>query len=69
MCAVKKLRSFSVGIMSLYVVELLICAYLRENEGQLKLYMNIPKGIGGIMHKLYPLLMFKLGDHSQFYEK
>ena len=41
---------------------LLICGYLRQNENELKLYMNIPTGIVTIMQKLYPVFIFKFGD-------
>ena len=47
-------------------LELLICGYLRENEDELELYMNIPDGFAKIMHDLYPLLLFKFGDHCKF---
>ena len=40
----------------------LISGYIREKEKEWILYMNIPDGIGQIIHKLYPLLMFKFGD-------
>ena len=43
-------------------VELLIYGYLRKKEKELTLYMNIPTGIAQIMHKLYPLLLFRFGD-------
>ena len=46
-------------------IELLICGYVRENEITLRLFMNIPDGIVQIMHSLYPLLLFKFGDHKQ----
>ena len=41
---------------------LLISGYIREKEEEFNLHMNIPVGIGKIIHELYPLLLFKFGD-------
>lgn len=43
-------------------LELLISGYIREEERKLGLYMHIPDGIDRIMHKFYPLLLFKFGE-------
>ena len=44
---------------------LLINGYLKEQETELDLFMNIPDGIDKIMQKLYPLLLFKFGDFKK----
>ena len=46
-------------------IEFLICGYIRENEEELKLYMNIPSGIAEIIHELYPVLLFRFGDCTE----
>ena len=45
-------------------LNLLISGYLRDNEEQLNLTMNIPAGIDKIIHSLYPILLFKFGDYN-----
>ena len=37
-------------------LELLICGYIRRNENDLKLFMNLPAEITQILHKSYPVL-------------
>ena len=44
---------------------LLICGYVREKEQEYKFFMNVPDGILKIMHELYPLLLFKFGEHRK----
>ena len=43
-------------------LELLISGFVRKHEDKLKLFMIIPVGITQIMHRFYPLLLFKFGD-------
>ena len=45
-------------------LDLLIGGYIREKETEYELYMNIPDGINKIMHDLYPILLFKFGEHN-----
>ena len=46
-------------------LELLISGFIRQEQNELELYMNVPKGITKIMQKLYPLLFFKFGDFEK----
>ena len=45
-------------------LELLISGYIREHEDKLELFMNVPQGIHQIMYRLYPVSLFKFGDHD-----
>ena len=51
--------------MDAFRVELLIFGYIRQQEKELDLYMNIPIGINKIIHDLYPVLLFTFGDHNE----
>ena len=46
-------------------LELLISGYIRENERELSLSMNVPEGINKMMLELYPLLLYLFGDYKK----
>ena len=46
-------------------LQLLVSGFLRKQEKQLNLSMNIPDGIDQIIHKYHPLLLFKFGDCNE----
>ena len=44
---------------------LLISGYIREIEEEFELFTNIPTELGKIINDLYPVLIFKFGDHNK----
>ena len=44
---------------------MLISGFIKECEKTLKLFMNVPDGIGQIMLEFYPLLVFRFGDFKK----